>query len=67
MTNQTQQEPLKENPYSKDFLEESLSRLRVKLRDTQDTMDCVSLTIRTIERDLQDMEEKDGLANEKVS
>ena len=58
-------EQVKDDPASKDHLEASLARLRKRLTYVQDEMQITSFAIRCIENDLKEIEEKDGLANEK--
>jgi len=49
---------------SKDHLQKSLGRLRKRLTYTQDEMDITAFAIRAIERDLQEIDKEDGVANE---
>jgi hypothetical protein len=38
---------------TEEFLQETLGRLRIKLRDAQDSMDVISFAIKALERDLE--------------
>lgn len=53
-----------ENPADKDHLTNSLNRLRKRLTYVQDEMQITSFAIRAIERDLEEIEKTDGVANE---
>jgi hypothetical protein len=53
------------NPASAEFLESTLTRLRVNLRNYQDEMDMCAFTIRCLERDLEEIQKEDKEANEK--
>jgi hypothetical protein len=55
----------KENPLNADHLQSSLKRLRKRLTYIQDEMDITSFAIRAIERDLEEIQNEDGVANEK--
>ena len=52
------------NPMSTEEMQKTLDRLRVKLRDYQDSMDITAFAIKAIERDLQNTLQEDIEANE---
>ena len=55
----------KENElYSVEFYQETLSRLRVKLRDAQDSMDVISFAIKSLENGLEAALEKENEKDE---
>lgn len=56
-----------ENVASKDSLNASLTRLRKRLTYVQDEMQITSFAIRAIEKDLEQLEKQDGVANEKTN
>jgi hypothetical protein len=53
-----------ENPVDSDYLNALLIRLRKKMVDQQDSLDITSFAIRTIEKDLENIQQQDGVANE---
>ena len=44
--------------YDVDFYTETIARLRIKLRDSQDSMDVISFAIRSLEADLAKLQEE---------
>ena len=53
-----------ENPATTDHMEQSLKRLRKRITYIQDEMQITSFAIKAIERDLEETQTQDEVANE---